>query len=394
MTHRNLVRASASDRLGLMLGRAARAGQLLLAALFVLVCVLTSLARADETSGTWTGELEGRGNYYLEKSTRVMVPTVRVGLEAPNGVRLQASYLVDVISSASIGQTGGAKDGVFTELRHGIGVRTGKLFTVGDNELDLSAHGAFSTEDDYKSWLYGLFGSFAWDEKNNTISLGLTRVDDTITSNIDPKFQRKLGGLTTSLGYSRVLSPTLTLGLGYQIVFLEGFLGNAYRRALVDGHAPDREAPPEERTRHNIEAQLAWFLPASRTTLQLYGRLYVDNWSMTAITPELRIYQQLGDLLGMRLRYRYYDQSATDFALNPGMAKYMMGYTGPTTSDPKLSAFYSHQVGARFDLSLRFLQGVVDFLARGSLDVSLDYQYCTSAFGWNWFGTLGGVLPF
>ena len=73
------------------------------------VPMVISSARADEASGTWTGEIEGRANYYWERSTRVflvgppgdplVLPTVAAQVTAPNGLRVHANYLVDVITA-------------------------------------------------------------------------------------------------------------------------------------------------------------------------------------------------------------------------------------------------------------------------------------------------------
>jgi opacity protein-like surface antigen len=362
-------------------------------ACWLLLALVTS-ARADETTGRWTGLLEGRANYYWERSTRVIVPAAKVSLESPDGIRMNVNYLVDVIASASIAQTGGGKDGVFTELRHGIGAGVGKTFALGDNELDLNLHGTYSTEDDYKSWLFGADGAYSWNDKDSSLLFGVTGVDDTVLSNADRTFRGKLRGVTLSTGLSQVLSPVLTLGLGYQLVYLDGYLGNPYRRALI-GPLPHPEDPPDHRLRHNLQGQVSWFLPATQTTLQAYARLYLDSWDMFAVTPELRVYQQLTQSWTLRLRYRYYKQTGADFALKPGQTRYPTGYTGPLTDDPKLSAFDSQQIGVRTELALAALSGTfLDFLSRGLIDFSLDYQWCTSSFGNNVIGTLGGQLPF
>jgi len=352
------------------------------------------VVRADEVSGTWTGELEAHGNYFLERSTRVFIPTARVALASPHGVRVDASYLVDVISSASIAQ-GASDDKVFTELRHGVGAGAGKTFAVGDSDLDLSIHGTYSTEDDYKSRLYGANASFAFNEKNSVISLGLMRVSDTIEDNRDATFRAHLRGVTTQAGFSQVLSKSLVLSLGYQFVVLSGFLGNPYRSAQFAEHAPVRESPPDERYRHNWELQLSWFSAATDTALQAYARYYTDSWSIHAITPELRLYQSLGRDVNVRLRFRYYSQSSAEFAPPLELGRYEVGYQGPTTGDPKLMDFDSQQLGVRVSVALSALSNTfLGFASRGAIDVQLDRQWCTSAFGNNVMATLGGRLPF
>src|SRR5688572_12402705 len=98
--------------------------------------VATPRVRADELTGRWSGEVEGRGNYYYERSTRVMIPTGRIAIASPNGIRMHVDYLVDIITSASI-PSGAVEDKLFTELRHGIGTGVGKRFDAGENDLDL-----------------------------------------------------------------------------------------------------------------------------------------------------------------------------------------------------------------------------------------------------------------
>ena len=94
---------------------------------------LSTTAQADEVTGTWSASVEGRGNYYWETSTRVLVPAVQVRADSPGGLHLGAGYLVDVITSASIAQTGGGSDTEFTELRHGVNALVGQTFDLGSS---------------------------------------------------------------------------------------------------------------------------------------------------------------------------------------------------------------------------------------------------------------------
>jgi hypothetical protein len=377
-------------------------------------CALATLpltAAADESSGTWTGDVEARGNYYLETSTRVMMPAFRANVEAPNGFRARGGYVLDVISSASIAATGGDSDGVFTEMRHGIGqMLVGKKIDAGSSQFDLALHGTYSTEPDYKSWTYGLFGSVELFDKNSTISFGVTRVDDTVLSSIDPTFEEGLHGTTFGVGLSQLLSPVLKLDVGYQLSYMNGFLGNPYRRALVGarsrpgsdrlmGGLPRPENPPDERWRHNVEAMLSWYIPATSTAIQFYLRGYTDDWDISALTPEPRVYQQIGHSLWLRLRYRFYTQTRAWFAPADGQVsypvEYLPPYDGPLTNDPKMFRFHSHQIGLRLSYVFDFLDDTAfSFMRAFVMDVSLDRGFSTSSFGDYWLGTLGGRIPF
>src|SRR5579862_1045924 len=50
-------------------------------AISVVLLMAAGPVMADEASGTWTGTVEARGNYFWERSTRVIVPTFKVVTE-------------------------------------------------------------------------------------------------------------------------------------------------------------------------------------------------------------------------------------------------------------------------------------------------------------------------
>ena len=365
--------------------------------LFLAALSLAATAHADEASGTWTGSLEGRGNYFWENSTRVIVPEVEAKIEAPNGVRAGVGYLVDAISSASIAQTGSDVDAVFTEFRHGIHADVGKEFDLDGVQIDPSAHATYSTEDDYTSWIYGIGTDFSFAERTNKISLGVTLVNDSITANNDASFEGELNGITTSLAYERVLTPVLVLTVGYQLGYLSGFLGNAYRRVVFEEGAPIREAPPESRTRHNASAKLSLFIPPSRTAVQLLYRGYIDSWDIGAITPEIRVLQEIGDDLIVRAHYRFYAQTAASFVRTDG-SPYPGSSGSPmtaTSNDPKLADLVTHTFGGGLEYRLSFLEGTfLDFAREATIDISVDRYLTNSTFGNGVMATAGGRLPF
>lgn len=369
--------------------------------------------RADEASGTWSGQVEGVGNYYYERSTRVIVPTFGAKLVAPNGVGVDANYLVDVISSASIAQTGSDEDAVFTELRHGVGLGVGKEFATGETPLDLRLRGVYSAEDDYTSWSYGMDVALSADERNSVVRLSLDRLDDAIDSNADPTRHEELDGLGVAASWEQVLSRTVMLTTGYQLGYLNGFTGNIYRSARI-GPLPYPERHPRERWRHTASVRLRWFIPESHTALHVIPRGYADSWDILAVNPELRVYQELGSpTVLLRLRYRFYAQTAAEFEHErvaerlgvpvPTDPIYPEAYLdpdtdlprGPLTNDPKMTEFQTHYAGIKFDVRLDFLEdSFLSFANQAWLYVNVDRIWNTNRYGNGVIAQVGGILPF
>jgi opacity protein-like surface antigen len=374
---------------------------------WVAVIASPNVVRADEATGTWTGAVEGRANYYWERSTRVVVPAVKAQVTSPNGVRVGAGYLLDVITSASIAQTGGDSDGLFTEYRNAFNADVGKAFDLGKSELDVSLSGTYSTEDDYQSLVYGLASSLSLAEKTTKLTLLATRVQDRVQSNADATFDKSLSGFTVGAGVEQVVNPRLVLMLNYQFGYLQGFLANAYRRALI-GPLPYPEKHPDTRVRHAALARAAWAVPNTQTSIHVLLGGYADSWDIAALSPELRVYQQIGPDLLLSPRYRFYAQTASDFARArcgearpldaPGCGppgSYPVGWTGPITNDPKMDAFTTNTLGIGVEYRLSFLsRTVLDFAKDAWIDVGFDRYWSTSAFGSGVLGTAGGRLVF
>lgn len=377
-----------------------------LAALPITVLALAlvaSLARADETTGSWTGHVELRGNYYWETSTRVVAPEVRARLESPEGVRVDAGYLLDAITSASIA-AGVQEDIRFTEVRNQGQLGVSREFDLGDTQLRLGATGRLSHEPDYFATAITSFAALSLNQRTTILSASTTyvhdnvgmvlqggeaRVDDMGRDLSDRGRQGQLEAFTAVLTWNQVLSPVATLVTSYQLVHNWGFLQNPYRRArLAGGLSP--EMHPGERTRHTLYGRLAYFIPETSTAVHLGYRAYIDDWGIGAITPDLRLYQMLGRSAMVRLRWRYYDQVESFF--------YAPEYSGEelfVTADQKMSRFSSHMVGVQLRLGLDFLsQTPLSFLERAWLDMSFNYWFQTSGFGNGVLAQTGIRAPF
>jgi hypothetical protein len=378
-----------------------RAAALLLSALSF--GLLATIARADESSGTWTGEVELRGNYYWETSTRVVAPEARIRLESPEGVRIDADYLMDAITSASIA-AGVQEDIRFTEVRNQGTLGLSREFDLGDAQLRLGTTGRLSHEPDYLATALRGYASLSLNHRATVLSAALTyvhddvgavlrggeaRVDDMGRDLSDRGRQGQLEGVTAVLSWDQVLSPVSTIVTSYQVLHNFGYLQNPYRRARVSGGlAP--EMHPSERTRHTVYGRFAYFIPETETALHFAYRIYLDDWEIAAITPEVRVYQMIGDSALVRGRYRYYLQTPSFF--------YAPEYVGDepfVTADPKMSQFDSHMLGLQLRLGLSFLENTpLSFLERAWLDVSFDYWWQTSAFGNGILAQAGLRAPF
>lgn len=358
--------------------------------LLVALSAPMSRARADETTGTWTGEVQLHTHYYWETSTRVLAPEVALRVTSPEGVDIRASYLVDAITSASIA-AGAQEDIRFTEVRNQGTLGVGHEFDLGDAQLRVDATGHLSHEPDYlatgintqaalslnqRATVVNTSLSYIYDEVGALLRGGMPRVDSDGRDLSDRGRQGELEGFTASVGLSQALSPIATLSAGYQLVHNWGYLQNPYRRAAVGG-ALLPEVHPGARTRHAVYGRLAAFLPATESALHLLYRAYLDDWDVGAITPEARLYQMIGDGALIRLRYRFFIQTRSFFQA--------LEYSAPqafVTADPKMDDFSSHLVGLSLRLALRFLAGgVLSFLERAWLSMSFNYWLQTSRFG-------------
>ena len=370
---------------------------LLLVAGVTLFVVHPRHSAADAVTGTWTGDAQLRGNYYWDRSTRVIAPEIIAQVEAPQGSRMRVDYLIDSITSASIA-AGALEDTRFTEIRHDVELKGGHEFVDRKDPVDVFGGVRFSREPDYFS--FGtLFQPTIWLADRATKFRGLMSYrHDEIGQNFrggaqqrpGSQFGETLDAISLAAGWEQVLSRTLVLEVGYDFTYQWGFLANPYR-SVLGGQRP--EAHPDQRFRHLLMSRLAWYIPRSRTSLQILYRSYVDSWKVSAVNPEFRIYQEMSPYFQTRLRYRYYTQtSASFYKTNPNDYTFADPYV---TADPKLSAFHINEVGIQFLILGSFLEGTAHrSIAGAQFDISFNYRWNTNAFGNQVVATTGLRIPF
>ena len=322
--------------------------------------VLAGTARAD-------GELDARGVYYKERSTRVVQPMLDGMFEAGERGIANAHFLVDAITSASAG-SGAANAQPFTERRYEGGL--GYIHELDGpvkwmDKLRLGGDSKYSTESDYTSFYLG--GRLEADvaQKNATIALGAGISSDNVTN---AGAQSPMGGpliqcdvtspatasecsLTTYAGFasvSQILSKDALIAVSYDLAKLDGYQANPYRTAITaSGLVP--EVHPNARLRQSWAASARYYVEATNTTLIGAYRYYHDDWHIRAHTPEIRIIQEVGKLADASFRYRYYHQTASFFYEEryPALDMNTINYV---TDDPKMSAYSGHTMEAKLGI--------------------------------------------
>jgi len=354
-------------------------------------------------TGTWTGDVQLRGNYYWDRSTRVVAPEIIAQLEAPQGSRLRVDYLVDSITSASIA-AGALEDTRFNEIRHDVAVKGGHEFYERENPVDVWGGVRFSREPDYFSFST-FFQPSIWLADRATRLLGrVTYLHDEIGQNFrggtqmrpgedgtrGSDFGERLDAVSMAVGWEQALTPTLTFEVAYDFTVQSGFLANPYR-SVLGGQRPEEH--PGIRLRNLLYSRIAWYIPRSRTSLQALYRSYFDDWSISAINPEVRVYQEMSPYFQTRLRYRYYKQtSAFFYKSDPNAYTFEDVYV---TNDPKMSAFQVNEIGIQFLVLGSFLEGRAHrSIAGAQFDISFNYRWNTNAFGNQVISQAGLRIPF
>lgn len=364
-----------------------------------------------------------RGNYYREKSTRVVQPMAQVTVDAPDErLTLGATYLLDAISSASIAAgtqqaTGG--DNVFTELRHeAVGSVASKL---GDWSLDGSFR--YSTETDYISRGGAVNVGRDLLQRNINLSFGYAFGGDRVSRiqnntgarapwcggdvSVDECTRQGHGAGSNFLqihsmraGYTHTLHPTVLATFGVFVAHLRGPQDNPYREGFLGGI---EETHPHRRTRVVLTPGVRWMIPRGRVVLEPFYSLYFDTWEQRAHSPELRVHVRAAAHLRLRARYGYYKQTATFFFREDGQyidgagvcSKQAVGNCA--TADVKAMPWDAHSPGlqltwefdglaARYD-ALRWLEG-------GFVEVTYNHLFQDNRFGHARIGSLALSLAY
>jgi hypothetical protein len=320
----------------------------------VLVVLLGARASADDS-------FVAKTQIYTDSDhTTVVSPLAALSRDAWKGGTLSASYVADVVSSASIDVVSNATARM-NDYRSEITAGLVQKF----HNTTLSGSYVYSVENDYQSHNVEL--GFAQDmfEKNSTLAFGATFSANDVYRTGDQSFHRKLtvGGVSAS--WTQVLGRATIAQLSYTLSYGNGYWASPYRFVRIE--TPDfqqiefkvPETEPNERYRH---AAVIWLNRHifSDSTIQGDYRFYADNWGILSHTIQLRYFVTWKDVT-LRLRERFYYQSGASF--------FRPHYTAATlqpfvTADRELSTFWSNVAGFKISWRLPWVHRALEVEAK------------------------------
>ncbi|HVU01687.1 MAG TPA: DUF3570 domain-containing protein [Polyangiaceae bacterium] len=272
----------------------------------------------------------GTGYYTDTDHVTVLTPTVAATVQNPTaGWSASASYLVDVVSAASVDIVSTAS-GRWNEVRQ-AGTASG---SYAPKDVGVHAAVGISSEPDYLS-LSGA-ARLTWDfaEKSHRLTVGYGRTHDTIGRHGTPfsVFSRTLDVdlLTASLAFT--LNSSTALSLGSDFYYEHGDQSKPYRYIPMFSAAVaptiENGASVDEVNQKRLGARPLEQLPLNRTryaltarfghrfdhgTLRVDERFYTDSWALHASTTEARYYLDLSRRFTVWPRFRFHAQDSVYF---------------------------------------------------------------------------------
>jgi hypothetical protein len=201
-----------------------------------------------------------------------------------------------------------------------------------------------SKEDDYESRALSVQGSLATEDKNTTLSLGIGRSNDDVSSSADPSLHEKKRTTDLLVGVTRILTPKDIAQLNISYTDGHGYYSDPYK--FLDNRPGDKyQTAMLARWNHYIED---W-----NGATQLGYRYYKDSFGIRAHTVTIDYTQELSEKWSVTPLLRLYTQSAADFYVentNPPLPFPPPGYMPGVTNisfDQRLASFGARTIGIK-----------------------------------------------
>ena len=303
---------------------------------------------------------DSAGNPFLDEALTVVEPALVLDYDVSTRLGVHGQFTYDYVSSASIKRLSRYPEQSGASGDYYFGVNAGIDYELSER----TRTGAFvngSVEYDYTS--LGLGGNFAIDTADHLGTLNLNSnayfdfVDVIRYDGREDGSDNRVSLSGTATWY-RVINRSLHGEIGGTLTYQTGFLETAFNAVVIEDptRAPNpalannargyevTEELPDTRLRGAVFGELRQAL-GSRLALGLVGRVYDDSWGISSFSVEPQIHHWLvRDALNVRLRYRYYDQTAAD-----AYAASFTEVVDERTQDSDLGPFHSHGFGIRLE---------------------------------------------
>lgn len=327
----------------------------------------------------------------------VVTPLAGFSVDLGEPATLRAQYEADVVTGASVAvvDAPGGVDAITSatrldDVRHTF---TGGLELRGDRASMRGGY-TYGFESDYRSHAFSLTGRAEILERNTVLEVGYARGFDSVCNLRQPRAQEAVdrqrmptsdgcfGGAdqmressdvsiqTFQLSWGQSWAPVFTTQLVGTAQLVHGYQGNPYRAVWL-GRTAAQENHPRDRGRFAAGLSARLWLKPLESAIQLSGRLYRDTWDVLSVTAELAWEQTLLDQFRLRVRGRYYRQTAAAF-YSDDYVRFPRGQY--FTGDRELSEMASLTVGGRAQWSIPPGDGgrVLGFLDGLDLVVKVD----------------------
>jgi len=305
-------------------------------------------------------------HYYDGGGVTIDGPSVLVRKKFAEKYAVNASYYVDMVSSASIDVITTASPYREERTQYGLG------FEYLRGKVTYAASFSNSKENDYDadtasfSISQDMFGDLT------TVQLSFSRGKDDVTRRGDPLFAEKVDRHIYGVDVSQIVSKRLILAASWETTTEEGFLNNPYRRVRFADNSPrgydyEFERYPHTRTGNAIGLRGRYYLPY-RAALQGDYRWYNDTWGITGNTFEVSYTQPIGDRLMFDAHFRYYMQNAADFYsdLFP-----FQNFQNFLARDKEMSTMDSQTLG--FGVGYEFHVPWAQFVQKATVNLKYDF---------------------
>ena len=204
----------------------------------------------------------------------------------------------------------------------------------------LSPQISYSKESDYRSVGVSLSDAIDFNEKNTTLSIGVSHSFDSILPNEgeghwvngEPVFSidsnQDKDSTDVLLGVNQLLGPNDVLNVSFTFGYSSGFLSDPYKRVYFDGNGVDYYNPdpdplfryivwperrPDTKIREVLFLSYQHYFDKLDAGAELTYRLHHDDFGITAHTVSLEWHQKIGKIFTLSPLVRFHTQTAADF---------------------------------------------------------------------------------